>query len=386
MGKLVGVVGKPNSGKSTFFSAATLAHAEIAAYPFTTIKPNRGVGYVKVKCACKEFNKTCNPQNSVCENGTRLIPIEMLDVAGLVPGAHMGKGMGNQFLDDLRQADALIHIVDASGSTDSEGKQCEPGTHNPIADVKFLEEELDLWFINLLKKDWQKISKEVEQSSKNPEKVLAEKLSGLGITEKQIAKSMKESGLAVEDFARALRKNSKPIIICANKSDLKESEKFLDELKISHNAIPTSADSELALRRAAEKGLIEYVPGTNDFKIARELSDSQKKALEFIRENILKKLGNTGVQQCINKAVFKILNLIVVYPVEDENKLTDKHGNVLPHTFLVIRGTTARELAYKVHTQIGEKFIAAVDARTKKRLAADYELKDRDIIKIMISH
>ena len=385
MGKLVGVVGKPNSGKSTFFSAATLAHAEIANYPFTTIKPNRGVGYVKVKCACKEFNKNCNPQNSICENGMRLIPIEMLDVAGLVPGAHMGKGMGNQFLDDLRQADALIHIVDASGSTDSEGKQCEAGIHNPLEDVKFLEEELDLWFIALLKKDWPKISKEIEQSSKSPEKVLTEKLAGLGITEKQIAKATKESSLAVEDFARALRKNSKPIIICANKSDLKETQKYIEELR-KNGAIPTSADSELALRRAAEKGLIEYTPGENNFKAAKELSEEQEKALDFIRENVLQKFGNTGVQQCINRAVFEILNLIAVYPVEDENKLTDKHGNVLPHTFLVQRGTTAKELAYKVHTEIGEKFIAAVDARTKKRLGADYELKDRDVIKIMISH
>ncbi len=386
MGKLIGIVGKPNCGKSTFFSAATLAHAEIANYPFTTIKPNRGMGYVKVKCACKEFNVECDPQNSVCENGTRLIPIELLDVAGLVPGANEGRGMGNQFLDDLRQADALIHIVDASGSTDSEGKECEPGAHNPAEDVKFLEDELDLWFAKLLRKDWEKISKEVAQSSKDPAKVMAEKLSGLGVTEKQISKAMKESGLGVEDFARALRKNGKPIIIAANKADLKMSEKFLQGLKAEQNAIPTSADSELALRRAAEKGIIEYTPGTGDFKILKELSAEQKKALEFIRENVLKKFGSTGVQQCINRAVFEILNLIAVYPVEDESKLTDKHGNVLPHTFLVAKGTTARELAYKVHTEIGEKFIAAVDARTKKRLGADYELKDGDVIKIMVVH
>ncbi len=385
MGKLIGVVGKPNSGKSTFFSAATLAAAQIASYPFTTIKPNRGVGYVKVKCACKDFNVKCNPQNSICKNGTRLIPIEMLDVAGLVPGAHEGRGMGNQFLDDLRQADALINIIDASGSTDSEGRMCEAGTHNPEGDIKFLEEELDLWFAGLLKKDWAKITKAISESQKDPAKIMAEKLSGLGISEKQIAIAMRDSGLAVEDFGRALRRVTKPIIVAANKSDLKEAQNYIPELSKT-GVIPTSADSELALRRAAEKGLINYEPGANDFSEAKELSAEQKKALEFIRENVLKKFGNTGVQQCINRAVFEVLNLIAVYPVEDENKLTDKNGNVLPHAYLVQKGTTARELAYKVHTEIGEKFVAAINVRTKKRVSADYELKDGDILKFAIGH
>src|SRR3989344_3743186 len=220
MGKLIGIVGKPNSGKSTFFSAATLAAAQIANYPFTTIHPNRGVGYVKVKCACKEFNVKCNPQNAICKDGTRLIPIELLDVAGLVPGAHEGRGMGNQFLNDLSNASALINIIDASGSTDAEGRPCEPGTRNPLDDMKFLKEELDLWFVALLKKDWQKITKEIEQSKKEAAKVLHEKLGGLGVTEKQIVQALKDGGLGVEDFARALRKIGKPIIIAANKSDL----------------------------------------------------------------------------------------------------------------------------------------------------------------------
>lgn len=384
MAKIVGIVGKPNCGKSTFFNAATLAHAEIANYPFTTIKPNRGVAYVKVSCPCKELNLKCSPKNSICKDGVRFIPIEMLDVAGLVPGAHMGKGLGNQFLDDLRQAHALIHIVDASGSTDENGKQCEAGTHNPLKDVKFLEQEIDLWFIELLGRDWQKMMREIDAGHKNAHKEVAKRLSGLNIEEKQVVLAMHEAGLSLESFARAVRKIAKPIIVCANKCDLKESEKYFESLK-QIGAVPTSADSELALRRACEKGLVDYKPGSSDFVIkdSTEVTEEQKNALEIIRKNVLQKFGSTGVQQVINKAVFEILNLIVVYPVEDENKFMDKRGNVLPDAHLVPRGTTCRELAYRVHTEIGEKFICAIDARTKRRLGAEHALKENDIIRIM---
>lgn len=384
MAKIVGIVGKPNCGKSTFFNACTLAHAEIANYPFTTIKPNRGVAYVKVPCPCKEFNVKCNPQNSTCKDGERFIPIEMLDVAGLVPGAHLGKGIGNQFLDDLRQAHGLIHIVDASGSTDENGKQCEPGTHNPLRDVKFLEQEIDLWFVALLEKDWAKMMREIDAGHKDSHKEVAKRLSGFSIEERQVVLAMKEAGLGLESFAKSIRKIAKPIIVCANKCDLKESEKFLESLK-QVGAIPASADSELALRRAAEKELIDYTPGNSDFAV-KEISgitEQQKNALESIRKNVLQKFGSTGVQHVINKAVFEVLNLIVTYPVEDENKFTDKHGNVLPDAHLVPRGTTCKELAYRVHTEIGEKFICAIDARTKRRLGAEHVLKENDIIRIV---
>lgn len=394
---LIGLTGKPNCGKSTMFNAATLANAPIASYPFTTIKPNRGVGYVKAKCPCKEFGVECNPNNSSCTNGTRFVPVELLDVAGLVPGAHEGKGLGNQFLDDLRQADALIHVVDAAGATDAEGKSCEPGAHDPVEDVKFLEEEIDLWFLGLINKDWPKITREIQQLKKEVHKELAERFSGLGIKEGYIVKAAKSADLDINapaawsdsdlrNFATELRKCSKVILICANKCDLPAAGKNLETLKSTENiVIPTSADSELALRRAAEKKLIEYTPGDSDFTINGELEEKFKNALEFIRENVLKKYGNTGVQQALDKAAFEALNLIVVYPVEDENKYADKHGNVLPDAFLVPRGTTTRELAYKVHTDIGENFICGIDARTKMKLSADHELKDGDVVKISSS-
>lgn len=390
MSKILGLVGKPNCGKSTFLNAATLANAQIANYPFTTIDANRGVSYVRAPCPCKEFEVGCNPKNSECRGGTRYIPIEMLDVAGLVPGAHKGRGLGNKFLDDLRQADALIHVVDAAGATDIEGKPCDPGAHNPQEDVKFLEEELELWFLNLIKKDWESFAKKLQLEKGEVLKALAERFSGLKIGEPDIMKAVHGCGLDVEkpadwnsddlkNFARKLRELSKPIIICANKCDLPEAEKNLEAFE---EATPTSADAELALRRAAEKGLIKYDPGSTDFKMAGELEEKQKAGLEFIRENVLKKFDGTGVQKCIDKGVFKVLDLIVVYPVEDENKYTDKKGNVLPDAHLVQKGTTAREFAYKIHTDIGENFICAVDARSKKKIGADHELQNGDVISI----
>ncbi len=111
----VGIVGKPNAGKSTFFSAATLTVVPIANYPFTTIKPNRGISYLRTRCVCRELGVQDRPRNSRCVDGERFIPVELIDCPGLVPGASTGRGLGNQFLDDLRKADALIHVIDARG-------------------------------------------------------------------------------------------------------------------------------------------------------------------------------------------------------------------------------------------------------------------------------
>ncbi len=232
----MGVVGKPNVGKSTFFSAATLANVAIANYPFTTIKPNIGVGYVRSPCVCREFNVTDTPGNSTCVNGIRLIPVELVDCAGLVPGAWQGRGLGNQFLDEIRQADALIHIVDAAGSTDSEGKTCDPGTHNPVEDVKFLEHELDMWLLQIVKKEWDRTTRLVEGAKEDLSQILEEKLSGLGIRRDHITRARTKTGLNFEKptswsedqllmLISELRRYSKPLLIAANKMDVQPAEK-----------------------------------------------------------------------------------------------------------------------------------------------------------------
>jgi hypothetical protein len=394
---MVGIVGKPNTGKSTFFCAATLAPAEIANYPFTTIKPNRGIGYVRTPCACREFNVKDNPKNSICRDGIRLIPVELIDCAGLVPGAWQGKGLGNQFLDEIRKADALIHIIDASGGTDAEGKICRPGERDPVEDVRFLEVELTMWLASILRRDWQKIMRSIESEKQDFLQLLEERLSGLAIRRAQIFEAIRATGLNAEKphtwidsdflkFVDKLRSVSKPMLIAANKIDLPCSEDNLERLKIpSYTVVPCCAEAELALRRSAEMKLTDYRPGDCNFKIINphSLTQKQSEALETIREKILTKFGTTGVQDAINTAYFKLLNSIVVYPVEDIEHLTDHEGRVLPDAYIVPYGTTARELAYRIHTELGQSFIYGVEAHEKKRVGEDYVLKNGDVLSIV---
>jgi hypothetical protein len=358
---------------------------EIADRRFVTIRPNVGIGYVIVDCVCKEFGVKCNPQNSICKNGKRFIPIKLIDVAGLIPGAHEGRGLGSKFLDDLRQASVFIQIVDCSGLTDEEGKPTQ--NYDPAFDVEFVQNEIDLWFADIIKRAIEKVGK--VQSRAEMIQLLSEQLSGLEITKKHIEAALEKASITeTEKFARIIRKISKPMLIAANKIDLEPAQKNFEGIKEKFKdtvVVPTSADYEIALKRAAEAGMIEYLPG-NDFQIVdrAKITEAQSKALERIKD-LIGKYGSTGVQDCLNKAVFDLLDYIVVYPVEDENKLSDKKGNVLPDAFLVPKGTTALELAFRIHTDIGEKFVSAIDARTKKRLGKEYVLKNNDVIRIMIS-
>ncbi len=381
----IGIAGKPNAGKSTFFKAATLADAEIANYPFTTIEPNVGIAHVRVRCVCQELGVKCKE----CIDGWRFIPVKLIDVAGLVPGAHEGRGLGNEFLDNLRQSEAIIQVVDASGSTDEEGNEVGVGEYDPCNDVEFLKKELDMWIYGILKRSWDRIVRRITMEKKDPVRFIAEYLAGLGFNEVQVREAMRSVGKNLNDyddetlklFAGELRKRRMKTVVAANKADRAPKE-LVDKLVERYNAVPTSAMYELTLRTAAKNNYIKYLPGDSDFEILKPLNEKQKKALEKIRE-FLRVYGSTGVQETINRVVFDVLGYIVVYPVEDENKYTDTKGNVLPDAMLVKKGTTARELAYMIHTEIGEKFIYAVDARKKMRISEDYELKNNDVIKIV---
>ncbi|TAJ44237.1 redox-regulated ATPase YchF [Methanofollis fontis] len=381
------LAGKPNCGKSTFFKAATMAQVEIANYPFTTIDANNGVAYVRTRCPCQDLGiNGCGN----CTGGVRFVPVALIDVAGLVPDAHKGRGLGNQFLDNLRQADAIIHVVDASGATDAEGNPVDPGSHDPREDIRFLEHEMTMWVVGILGKHWPRLQRQAQQRTFDIIDGVADVLAGLGITYEDVKDTADELGIDLrrtgeedlEPFCERLLQRTKPVLFIGNKMDTATPE-MLSGLK-DLGAVPVSAAAELAVRMAADGGFIEYVPGDPSFAIKPEtnLSAQQRAGLEKIAV-LMAEHGGTGVQGVIDRAVYELLDQIVVYPVEDEHHYTDKQGRVLPDAFLMRRGSTPRDLAFRVHSDIGEGFLYAVDARSGMRIKESTELKDGDIIKIV---
>ncbi|MEW6035663.1 MAG: redox-regulated ATPase YchF [Candidatus Micrarchaeota archaeon] len=391
---LIGIVGKPSTGKSTFFMAATSVPVERSARPFTTIKPNRAVGYVEVECVDKEFGKQCNPRTGFCVNSRRFVPVELLDVAGLVPGAHEGKGLGNKFLDDLRQADVLVHIVDASGSTNEMGEKVPVGSYDPCNDVRFLEQELDYWIKGILDGNWQKLQREARLVKKKNEDILTEQFSGLGMNKDILYRVLKELKLEEKSlldwsdaerlsFCKKIRQIGKPIIIAANKCDLSTGWDNYQRLKKEfpeYLVIPCSAEAEITLKGAAKAGFIDYIPGDREFRVKSELNEQQKNAMAIMKA-VCDKYGGTGIQKCLNAAVFDFLNFIAIFPGGGD--LVDAQGRTLPDCFLMPPTTTALDFAFKLHTDIGKGFIKAIDYKTKQAVGKDHPLHHRDVIEIV---
>ena len=398
----IGIIGKPSSGKTTFLNAACLTHAKVSEIPFTTIEPNKGVAYVRSKCVCKELDVIDNPQNSICIDGIRFIPINLIDVAGLVPDAHKGKGLGNKFLNDLIKADVLLHIVDITGALDKTGKLISVGENDPYDDILFLENEINLWFKEILEReDWTKFTKGILTEKRKVVEALYDRLSGVKINKRQIILSLKISNLEGKspsrwtelellEFVKSLRRIAKPILILANKIDKDISIKNLEELKNKYEdpIIPCSALAEHFLRKYHEDKIINYVPGLNDFKIVNEdkLNENELDMLKKIKIKILDRYDGTGIQKALDYASFSIANQICVYPVSDVNTYSDNKNNILPDAFLIERGTLLRDFVReKIHSELAVNFMFGIDAKTKKRLGENYELKDRDIIRIVTS-
>jgi len=393
-------IGKPNCGKTTFLNSACLTDAKVGDFPFTTIDANKGVAYVKKKCVCKELNVKDNPKNSVCIEGYRFIPINLLDVAGLVPDAHKGKGLGNKFLSDLSRADVLLHILDITGALDKSGRKVSIGFSDPYEDIVFLENEINLWFKEILEReDWNRFIKIHSRDKKKFIEALHSRLSGMKIKKNHIITAIKKSDLdkkypadwSEENlllFTKNLRELSKPILIVANKIDKEISLKNLESLEKSYKGqiIPCSALAEHVLKNYHEDKKIHYIPGSTDFQIVEQnkLNSREIETLKKIKKSILDVFNGTGVQNALNYAAFKIANLISVYPVADLKKFSDKSNNILPDVFLVKKGTLLRDFVRKkIHSDLAKHFIYGIDARTNRKLGENYELKDNDVIKIV---
>jgi ribosome-binding ATPase len=394
----IGLIGKTNTGKTTFFNSATLLSAEISNYPYTTKQPATGNAHAITLCVHKEFDLQDQPKNSRCIDGWRFIPVELVDLPGLIKGAWEGKGLGNQFLTIAAQSDALLHIVDVSGGIDASGKIAEPGSGDPVADVADIEEELVMWYLKLLEGNRDKISHSI---STGTEIIVAitEVFRGIGVREDHVKLALTENNLTdvsfddfgpqkSKDFCWSLRDISKPTLIVANKVDLPTAAENFNRLREGYKdviVVPASADAELTLRRAESRGIIRYLPGDERFEISDQtkLNDKQKWALNFIRKDILGEYMRTGVQFAINVAVFKLLKMNAVYPVADAQKFSDKHGNVLPDVYLMQSGSTVEDLAREIHSELAKGMLYALDARDGLRLPTNYQLKDRDLLSIV---
>ena len=385
----VALAGKPNAGKSTFYKAATMADVDVGNYPFTTIDPNRGVTHARTRCPCLDREERCGN----CEDGIRYVPVELLDVAGLVPGAHEGRGLGNQFLDALTDADAILSVVDAAGETNAEGEPVEVGAYDPVEEADFVEDELEQWLAGIVEKNWETVVRKSRSPDFDIDDALTEMLTGFGATVYDVAASLRAVEYPEdpqqwtdddrERLARDVRERTKPIVLVANKADIAPAGN-VDRLREETGApvTATTAGGELALRTAADAGVIAYHPGDGDFDVVGEVSDAQRDGLETIRELMAENSG-TGVQTAINTVVYDTLDMITVYPVENETRWTDGSGAVLPDAFLLPRGSTPTDLAYAVHSDIGDGYLHAVDARSDRRIGEDHELEEGDVIKVV---
>lgn len=395
----IGLIGKTNTGKTTLFNSMTLLSSEVSNYPFTTKTPETGIASAVTPCVHKEFGVTDNPENSKCEDGWRFIPVEVTDLPGLIKGAWMGKGLGNQFLSVAAQSDALLHVIDASGSVDKDGKISDPGTGDPIADFADVELELVLWYTKLFTQNLPKISKLSKTPGYGVPSAVEEVMQGIGVRREHVVTAMNEALLGdkpfdswnekdIRSFCWSLREFSKPTLVIANKMDLPFAAENFQKLREKYKGlivVPTSGEAELTLRRAEGKGLIRYVPGEERFEILKpqDLNDAQKSALAYIRRKVFGEYLRTGVQFALNIAVFKLLKMNAIYPVADAEKMTDTNGRVLPDVYLMPAGSTVEELARAVHSDLLKGLVYALDVRTGLHLPTNYVLRDRDVLSII---
>lgn len=381
MGKetVIGLVGKPSSGKSTTLNALTDANAKIGAFPFTTIDPNKATGYLEVECACQRYGKQelCKPNYGYCREGKRGVPVMLLDVAGLVPNAHLGRGLGNKFLSDLTEADCLIHIVDVSGTTNAEGK--ETRGYDPLHDIEWLQDEIFRWILGNLTEKWGSVVRRHTATKSTTLETLRQQFGGYYANKQLIGKALDlVPGLpplqewdteTIEKVVKAFMAVKFPTILSLNKMDHPDSDKNVSKIMLKHpelKCVLTSSLTEILLRKLASQNYIRYDSGTEFVDTAedlpdeglREMDDKLKSRIENIRDLVLYRFGSTGVVQLLQAAA-DLLDLVPVWPVRNINSFTGNSGNnVFRDCVLVKRGTPVISVARKI---IGDVTIAAIE-------------------------
>ncbi len=393
----IGLVGKPSVGKSSFFNAATMNDVPEGAYPFTTIDPSIGEAYVRVEDAAPEFDEVSTPTVGFLRGDVRFVPTKLVDVAGLIPGAHEGNGLGNQFLTDLNETDVLIHVVDFSGTTDIEGEATEG--HDPREDIEFLTEELDQWYLGVLEKGINRYESGYTTEDDAIEEELAEQMSAFKTNEDEIKRLIRRTDVGFDptewepadklELARAIRKETKPMVIVANKMDTEAAQENYESITTDPDyedltIVPASAHAERALKSADQAGVIDYRPGDDDFEIVGDVSGEQEQGLEQIRD-FLEEYGATGVQAALEVALFDILGVTPVFP-GSANGLENERGEVLPDCYLLAPNSTAEDFAYSLHSDIGEGFLHAIDCRSNRQVGREYTVQSRDVLEVITTN
>lgn len=323
------------------------------------------------------------------------MPIELLDVAGLVPGAHEGKGLGNKFLDDLRHADALIHVVDVSGTTDAEGKVTRG--YDPSVDIVWLRSEIVQWVLGNLMQKWGSVKRRHIAIKANAVETLQGQFSGYGSTSNVIARTLDRMGLkeplehwsdeTVAKVVNAFVDEKFPTIIALNKIDHADADKNIAkiaQMQDPDTIVLCSAISEVFLRRLAKQGYVRYKEG-DEFVDTREdliedgdptggglkeMDEKLKTRVENLKDLVLYRFGSTGVNKVLTKAA-ELLGLTPVFPVKNIHNFSsgDNHSDaVFRDCVLVKKGTTVAEVARKV---MGDAPLAFVEGAGGARVSPD---------------
>ncbi|MEM3372621.1 MAG: GTPase [Candidatus Aenigmatarchaeota archaeon] len=378
----IGIVGLPNKGKSTLFSCLTKINVPIADYPFTTIDPNQGIGYIIVDCACKNFNVKCNPRTK-CVNGKRYVPINLVDIAGIVKDAHLGKGLGNYFLDRIRDSDALLQVIDISGGTDINGNKAYDFSADPEEEINIFKDEFIKWVEEILKKHQRRFMQKKEE--------LAKVLSGLNFSEYDCELMIKKLNLDIKKISEEERELLRianyayeriPKAFIANKMDLGKAKSNFEKLKEKYTIYPTILVAEHFARRLEEQKFLEITDEIKqiNFNVDTELQKKINIIIDIFDNKKLAKLSTI----ILTDFVINKMNYIVVFPVEDEHKLSDSKGNILPDAILLKKGSNAIDLANAIHSELGKNLITAIDVKRKINISKTDELKHLDVIKLVV--